>query len=127
MPVNVESELARFDVAALLNRRRERAAWPVAPQSRALLLTGFTGHVGSHLCAALQAAFPQATILLLIRARGSASAAERMRDTIAYYELEAAIDQARLRVVDGDLSKPKLGMNDEDWNLCSTVESIVHW
>ena len=86
------------------------------------------GHVGAHLLEALLAEFPLATLVCLVRSRGSVLPAQRLLDTIAYYELEDVVDLKRVETIAGDLALPKLGMSEADWQMCcESIDCIVHF
>ena len=92
------------------------------------MLTGVTGHVGAHLLVELVTRFPSATVYCLIRARTTASVAQRLDDTIAFFELSLpAPARQRVRPLHGDLEKPQLGWSDDKWQwACENFDLIVH-
>src|SRR5689334_7146557 len=92
------------------DRLTERLAERLA--GRTVLLTGVTGFVGEALLHRLLIQTPQTSIVVLVRPKGSASAAHRTAQLLGKPIFAAAVDQAggvdallesRVRVVEGDL------------------------
>jgi fatty acid CoA ligase FadD9 len=98
----------------------------IAPTSPAVvLLTGATGLLGAHLLEALLAK-TSAHIVCLVRAGSDEAAAERVRHTLARYEIPE-LERARWSAIAGDLAAPRLGLTDEAWSaLAARVDAILH-
>jgi len=96
--------------------------------SKELLLTGATGFIGSSL---LQRWLDSsdAHITLLVRAKRGKTPEQRARGLLD--QLGASTDAPalaeRISVVEGDLSRSRLGLADTDYeSLAATIEHIVH-
>jgi pyochelin synthetase len=96
-------------------------------EPRAILITGGTGWIGSHVVAALLS-HTAATLHCLVRATDKAKGHIRLVDSMRRYGIE--IDPSwneRIEPVCGDLSLPKLGLRSTDWEaLSETIDSIYH-
>lgn len=94
---------------------------------RSVLLTGVTGHLGSHIL--YQLLFEtQYKIYLLVRASSDKDAYERVNDKFKFY-FDGDLDnyKNRVTVLTADLRKPNLDLNPEQYNeLVSNVDSIIH-
>lgn len=108
--------------ALLLTKKSDHA--------KCVLVTGGTGSVGSHLVSQLLARSDVAKVVCLNRpvrrqesyARQLASFTSRKLDVPAEH-----MQNGRLEVFATDLSKPRLGMEDHEWNqLVSSVTHIIH-
>jgi thioester reductase-like protein len=89
-----------------------------------LLLTGATGFLGSHLLAVLAEQAP-GRILCLVRAQSREAGLERVLATAR--KLGISLDPARLEVICGDLSLPRLGMSARAFEeLAVRLSRIVH-
>lgn len=91
-----------------------------------VLLTGATGFIGAHLLAELMNN-THANIYCLVRAEDKLSLIERIVSKLKAYRLSDCIDLSRLSVIQGDISKPNLGLSIEDHNyLKNTIDTIFH-
>lgn len=91
-----------------------------------ILVTGATGFLGGQLVKAL-AAGCDSRILCLTRARDGRSAAARLSGGLRDAGLPAETLDRRIEAVEGDLSKPRLGLAAEDYGrLAENVETIYH-
>jgi pyochelin synthetase len=94
---------------------------------RAVLLTGATGWIGSHVLAELLTATP-VTVFCLIRAHDTAEAWKRLSDGLHGHGIE--IDPAsmeRIRPICGDISAPALDLETSQWKtLSESVDTIYH-
>lgn len=89
------------------------------------LLTGGTGFLGAHLLAQLAATGD--FVVCLARATATVSAAERVRKALEYYELWRPDIEARIEVIDSDLSRPDLGLGPATLDrLAHDVDLILH-
>ncbi len=105
-------------------------ALPQSPHTQGnILLTGGTGFFGPFLIKSLLEQ-TDVDIYVLVRADSVADGMNRLR--IAFDTINPAIQakstfEARVKPVCGDLSKPRLGVNNEDWNFLSrAIHSIYH-
>lgn len=93
--------------------------------ARTVLLTGATGFVGAFLCAELMAT-TQAVVVCLVRAVDERDGLDRLRARLDNYGL-AVPCSGRLKVVTGDLAKPRLGLSEENFErLAEQVDVIYH-
>ena len=102
-----------------------------AGEPRVVLLTGATGFLGAYVLADLldKRRNHVQKVYVHVRANDAGSAQRRLRDALAGRGLwrEAWEQEGRVQAVVGDLSKPHLGLNDEDWaHLAKEVDVIVH-
>ncbi len=95
----------------------------------AIFVTGSTGYIGAHVAANLLEKHG-ASLNLLVRARGPEEAAMRLWQALqlhlrfpAFYEHL----QTRMRIFCGDLTAPRLGLGDDDYDrLIHTTDSVIH-
>jgi nonribosomal peptide synthetase DhbF len=76
-----------------------------------VFLTGASGFVGSHLLTALLRD-TAACVVCHVRAEDEQAGELRLKRTLAQRQLGASWDDARIKVVTGDLGKPRLGLDD---------------
>ena len=99
----------------------------LAPPPAGILLTGATGFLGAHVCAELLARYPSARIFCLIRADGAERAGKRLARNFKRLKLLDGPPVDRLVPVPGDLSKPRLGLSEADYDeLAERAEAIYH-
>ncbi|MDE3088019.1 MAG: thioester reductase domain-containing protein [Chloroflexota bacterium] len=95
-------------------------------QPRSLFLTGATGFLGAYLLAELLQQ-TEATIYCLVRAADTKTAQERLSSHLSSYGLWQDEWQARIVLVVGDLSKPRLGLTDAHFaDLADRLDGIYH-
>jgi len=93
----------------------------------AILLTGATGFIGRFLLRRLLNDYEQSQIYCLVRASSQQHAAARLKDTLCQWDLWQKGDEDRLVAVPGDIAKPRLGLNADDYRyLAETVDTIFH-
>ena len=69
----------------------------------------------------------QSKIYCLVRASSRQHAAARLKDTLSQWDLWRKGDEDRLVAIPGDIVKPRLGLNADDYRcLAETVDSIFH-
>jgi thioester reductase-like protein len=91
-----------------------------------ILLTGATGFLGGWLAARLLAR-SDATLICLARGGGGKSAEDRIRGSLDARGVDATGAARRVRVVDGDLSLPQLGLSTAAFaHLAREVDAICH-
>jgi thioester reductase-like protein len=122
-----ERELARVRQDAVLPPdivpAHERG--PRTRDARRILLTGATGFLGAHLLRTLIDE-TEATVHCLVRP-GVGDGLERVRRNLAAYRLWSDSDAARVRVVRGDLCRPRLGLDAREFReLADEIDAIVH-
>jgi nucleoside-diphosphate-sugar epimerase len=95
----------------------------------AIFLTGSTGYIGAHVAANLLEQHG-ASLNLLVRARDPQDAALRL-----WQALQLHLDfprfyehlQTRMRIFCGDLTAPRFGLSDDDYDrLIHTTDSVIH-
>jgi thioester reductase-like protein len=91
-------------------------------ECKTILLTGATGYFGAHVLAEILRKYPSATVMCLVR-----SDEEAVQKNLERYKLVKNRFLSRTVAVKGDLSLPKLGMSQTDWDqTASTVDAVVH-
>jgi long-chain acyl-CoA synthetase len=86
-----------------------------------ILVTGATGFLGVQLVRELLVREPQATLALLIRDRPGQSGQQRADAFVP------ATDRARVQVYSGDVSQPKCGLADADYQrLSAETTRVIH-
>ena len=127
--------------AATIHRTKTRGNWQadailadgfsVPAPSRttppeAILLTGATGFLGAHVLSALLQS-TSARVTALVRAADQSAAFQRCRSALERYDLWDDSFLDNLSILNGDLSKPKLGAPDAVWkDMTRNMHSIVH-
>ncbi|MFH0245768.1 amino acid adenylation domain-containing protein [Streptomyces sp. HK10] len=98
--------------------------WREAP--RTVLLTGATGFLGAFLLRALLET-TSAEVLCLVRADGPERAATRLEEHLRGLGLWDDRARTRARALPGDLSRPALGLGEEEFaELAAGVDEIHH-
>lgn len=93
-----------------------------------VLLTGSTGFLGAHLLHDLLT-LTDSTVHCLVRAKDNQEAADRLKDTMAFYFGEQAklLLDRRVSAVCGDVSRPDFGLTKEDYHLLGeSVSTVIH-
>jgi thioester reductase-like protein len=95
-----------------------------------VLLTGATGFIGAHLLNELLDTDAVATIYVLCRKIDQANERQRIIDAFNKFSIYPAVDLAdtvKIRMVSGDITLPRLGLEDADYRmLCEDVDVIHH-
>ncbi|CAH9059406.1 D-alanine--D-alanyl carrier protein ligase [Pseudoalteromonas holothuriae] len=92
-----------------------------------ILLTGATGFVGRFLLRRLLDDHEQSKIYCTVRASSNSHAKLRIKDTMSEWKLWKAGDEERIVAIASDISKPRLGLDNESYSrLANTVDSIFH-
>jgi amino acid adenylation domain-containing protein/thioester reductase-like protein len=98
--------------------------WANAPQN--ILLTGATGFLGAFLLDELLQS-TQANIYCLIRCSSLEVGQQKLRRNLTRYALNAAAQSSRVIPVLGDLSRPLLGLDPEQFRqLAGQIDLIYH-
>jgi NAD(P)-dependent dehydrogenase (short-subunit alcohol dehydrogenase family) len=94
-----------------------------ARRSSGMLVTGATGFLGSHL--AVDLLRKGYRVLLLVRPLKNLSAGERAERLLNWFETDE-IDLANLRVIQGNLEDPLLGLDPQTYDeVASDVDEII--
>lgn len=106
---------------------------PVAGPPKVLFLTGASGFLGRFIALDLLARLPpDGRVYCLVRSANAAAARERLCDAFRldpdlHTRIGRDLERGRLIVLAGDLTRPRLGLSEEDYDrLCDEVECIVH-
>lgn len=91
-----------------------------------IFITGITGLLGAFLCSEILEK-TQAMVYGLVRAETKALASRRIKDNLKKYGLWKTNYQKRIIPIQGDITKPELGIKKELYNtLSQSVERIYH-
>lgn len=91
-----------------------------------VLITGATGFLGSHLISEIFRKLQPERMICLVRCPSPTVGLERVRDTFRRYGLDLN-DTADLEIVCGDISKPYLGLTEDDYQkLSEKVSAVFH-
>lgn len=100
---------------------------PVGDSNINILLTGVTGFLGSYIFKELVESYPEKRLFLLIRSTSNSTSTERVRSICKDMQIDYQIHQDRIKVIDADLSKPQLGLNDNQYDiLAKSIDTIIH-
>lgn len=90
-----------------------------------VLLTGATGFLGAHLLSDLLEN-SKANIFCLVRAKDRKEAENRLLQNLYRYFPKFELPKDRVIALPGDLSRPSLGLNDQDYQLISQKSEIIY-
>lgn len=97
--------------------------WLDASEGR-VFLSGATGFVGAFLLASLLS-MPQVTqVTCLVRAKDTSAADLRIKETLENYRLRCS-QETKIVPITGDLSLPRLGLTQEQYNHYASWASVV--
>ncbi|WP_327303706.1 thioester reductase domain-containing protein [Streptomyces sp. NBC_01298] len=97
----------------------------VAADPREILLTGATGFLGAFLLRDLMRS-TTATVHCLVRGTDRADATRRLHESLAWYQVRDDIDPDRLSVTVGDLTAPRLGLAEAEFDELSRRVDVVY-
>lgn len=100
-------------------------ALPPATPARAVLLTGATGFLGAFLLSDLLQ-HTSAEVYCLVRAATVEVAGKRLRENLSYYGLWDDRLQTRIKPVPGDLSQPRLGLSDQQFEQLAAEIDVIY-
>eukprot|EP00026_Physarum_polycephalum_P001160 Phypoly_transcript_01161.p1 GENE.Phypoly_transcript_01161~~Phypoly_transcript_01161.p1 ORF type:complete len:1153 (+),score=144.83 Phypoly_transcript_01161:137-3595(+) len=96
------------------------------PKNGAILLTGATGFLGTHLLYELLTQ-TKSTIYCMVRKTDSREKAkEKIREAMRYYELWSDSDDSRIIGLPGDLSQPAFGWPPEEFAEFSALIDVIY-
>ncbi|KAB1139947.1 SDR family NAD(P)-dependent oxidoreductase, partial [Streptomyces luteolifulvus] len=91
-----------------------------------IFLTGATGFLGAFLLRDLLRG-TRGTVHCLVRATDEADGLRRLRENLEYYRVRDEVDPARIKVVVGDLARPRFGLNEEEFDdLARAIDVVYH-
>ena len=93
-----------------------------------VLLTGSTGYLGIHILNELLKR-TDANIYCIIRKKNSETVTERLKEKLSFYFGDELLKYLgnRIQVVEGDISIPKFGLSDSDYeSLGKTINVVIH-
>jgi thioester reductase-like protein len=93
--------------------------------ARAVLLTGATGFLGAFLLSDLLQE-TSADIYCLVRAETAAAGLQRLKNNLTNYGLWDDKMQARIKPIPGDLSQPRLGLIDDQFELLAAEIDVIY-
>lgn len=88
-----------------------------------ILLTGVTGFLGSHILEELL--IKGYNVHTIIRAKNKEEAYKRLNDVISKYHLNLDEFSEKIYVYNGDISKEKFGLEDDEYNFLSSIISKI--
>ncbi|MBB0242562.1 amino acid adenylation domain-containing protein [Streptomyces alkaliphilus] len=92
---------------------------------RHVLVTGATGYLGAFLAVELIER-TDAIVHCLVRAENEDSAWERMEQSLRTYHAWKESYRSRMRMVVGDLAKPRLGLSEEEFASCASLIDVIY-
>jgi thioester reductase-like protein len=115
------ADVARWS-ASIASRRVPPAATGPA---RAVLVTGATGLLGSHLVGELLRQ-TTADVHCLVRATDDTAARRRLDEALQRFRVNVA-DPARLHCVAGDIAEDRLGLSPQNWERArADIDAVYH-
>jgi amino acid adenylation domain-containing protein/thioester reductase-like protein len=95
-------------------------------EPRNVLVTGATGYLGAFLAVELVKR-TDATVHCLVRGESEEAAWERLEETLRGYHAWDESYRSRMKIVLGDLARPRFGLTDEEWHACAgLLDSVYH-
>jgi thioester reductase-like protein len=96
------------------------------PEARSVFVTGATGFLGAFLLRQLIDTTPaHVSLVCLVRTKNDGSPLDRIRENLGYYGLwDSGVDQ-RVVALNGDLTRPQLGLGDQEWDTLATSVSMI--
>lgn len=122
-----QNQYAKYDEIISKNHITSDMELTYTPISN-VLLTGFTGFLGAHV---LDSFIKQekGTIYCLIRGKNNMTADERLKNVLHFY-FDKKYDEFignRIQLVEGDITLPKLGLSDKDYQkLGNRLDTVIH-
>lgn len=93
-----------------------------------VLLTGVTGTLGPYVLKELSQLPQISEIYCLIRSSKTMSLQDRLEQVLEFRELRDTVDMKKVKCIEGNVSKPKLGMEATTWEqLVQKVDAVFHF
>jgi fatty acid CoA ligase FadD9 len=105
---------------------------PIVSPPRVVLLTGASGFLGRCLSVELARALPaDGRVVCLVRPAGRDDLRQRLLEAFTSapgrQAVEVALEADKLEVVAGDLTRPRLGLSEADYErMCHEVDVVLH-
>jgi amino acid adenylation domain-containing protein/thioester reductase-like protein len=90
-----------------------------------VLVTGATGYLGAFLAVELVKS-TEATVHCLVRGEDEESAWERLEETLRGYQAWDESYRSRLRIVLGDLARPRFGLSPQEWDHYAGILDVIY-
>ncbi len=90
-----------------------------------VLVTGATGYLGAFLAVELVKK-TSATVHCLVRGENEEAAWERLEETLRGYRAWDESYRTRMKVVLGDLAKPRFGLSAQEWDHYADVLDVIY-
>lgn len=104
----------------------DNLSYTFAAKSRNVLLTGSSGFLGAFLLHELLQQ-TEVNVYCLVRAKSDEEGMERIINNLKAYSLWLNSFSSRITLIRGDLSLPRLGLTDQEFNsLSNSVDTIYH-
>lgn len=111
----------------IINNTSEPKKLTSNTELKKIFLTGSTGFVGSHLLQTLLKNNPKVTVYCLVRGSSNESALQYLLQSAKKNNVHLGKTLDRIKVINGNLSEPKLGMSKNDYKILSNeIDSIIH-
>ena len=118
---------AEFLIRSSLQPSYSFPAPPIDEQRLHAFLTGGTGFLGIFILQRLLLTPSIGQVSVLVRAPTPAEALARLKRTASVYQCWVEEAASRVRVVCGDLERPRLGVGKEEWaRLSRDVDVVIH-
>lgn len=100
----------------------------VLPDAQTVFITGATGFLGAFLLRQLLDTTPaDVELCCLVRSKDNTPPLDRLRENLKYYGLWGTDMAERVTALEGDLTRPQLGLPDQVWQqLAASVTMIFH-
>lgn len=122
---DVQADRWRPDVTRAMPRVTHADPEPNWRNPRHVLLTGASGFLGAHLLRELLDR-TDAVIHALVRGRDAAHAHDRLVEAQRRYGIHRPLPEHRVRAVPGDLTEPRLGLREDDWEELAAGADVIH-
>lgn len=121
-------ERADFEVidSIIFGNRVDNIPAPVEASVGNVLLTGATGYLGAHLLADFLE-HDTGRAYCIVRGKDNDDSKRRLDETLRFYFDEAYVENNRIVVLRGDLTKDRLGLSDGDYqHLLEQTDTVIN-
>ncbi len=124
--VNAHFQFLETEAEIVLDDIEKKNQLNVCNEISKLFFTGSTGFVGRYVLEQLLTRTDY-TVYCLTRAKNEALGVEKIIKTLKEHELWSDSFKNRIHVICGDISKPRLGLTDQDYDfIVSECDAILH-